>query len=319
MNPTLETKTTATRQWFPIGVVPLAPLVTPETAAGAWNFNPLIALALALVAWRYMDGVWRLWRRSGAGRGVSRRQVVCFWLGMAALVVALISPVDALGETLLSAHMGQHLLLMLVAPPLLVLGMPPAALAWALPPGWGRPLAHWWHRRSWLRRLWHFISRPSVAWTLNAAIVWLWHLPGPYQAAVNEPGIHMLEHLSFIGVSLLFWWPVLSTSGRRRLGNGPAILYLFTTAIHSSILGALMTLARSPWYPVYEPRTVAWGLTALQDQQAAGAIMWVPGGMVYALAVVLLTARWLQTLEARDNAAATAFAAPAAASERDGG
>jgi putative membrane protein len=255
--------------------------------AYAWNWNPVVGAMLALAGWRYMDGVWRYWRRVGSGRGVSHWQVMMFWAGLLVMFVALISPLDALSERLLSAHMLQHLLLMLVAPPLLVAGAPPLALINAVPRRWRRQLARWWNRQHFL----HHLSEPFTVWVIFGLTLWVWHIPAFYQAALHDPAIHILEHLSFSGAALLFWWVYL-----REVHQGLATLALFTTAVHSSILGALMTFSATAWYPVYDA-TVAWGLTALEDQQIAGLIMWIPGGVIYVIAALVLLGHWLQQME----------------------
>ncbi len=196
---------------------------------GAWNWNPLTGGLLALLAWRYMDGVWRMWRRAGVGRGIAQWQVGAFWAGWAALFIALISPIDTYGETSLAVHMVQHLLLMLVAAPLLVLGLPPIAQISMIPVQWRRGLVRGWHRRKALRSMWMLLSAPLAAWGIFAGVMWGWHLPALYQAALREPSLHLLEHVSFMGAALLFWW---SVGARQALG----FLSVFTAAVHSSLL-----------------------------------------------------------------------------------
>jgi cytochrome c oxidase assembly factor CtaG len=281
--------------------LPAAAQAEAAVLSAAWNWNPLIGAALAFVAWRYMDGVWSLWRRSGVNRGVARWQVACFWLGLLALFAALISPLDGLSEQLFYAHMLQHLLLMLVAPPLLLLGLPPVALAWAMPGRWGRSLAQWWHRQTGLQALWRLITEPVSAWIIFAIVVWLWHLPGLYQAALRDPVVHALEHACFLGSALLFWW-VLPLHGREhRMSYGAGVLYVFTTALHSSILGVLLTFSTSVWYADYAVTAPLWGVTPLEDQQLAGLIMWIPAGVFYLIAVLALLAAWLHAMERRSQ------------------
>ncbi len=263
----------------------------------AWNWNPLIGLAMGFTAWRYMDGVWSLWRRAGAVRGVMRWQVAAFWGGWVTLFIALVSPLDALGEQLFVAHMIQHLLLMLVAAPLLALSMPPAALAWAVPRRWRRGLAQWWHPQTGLQAAWRMITSPVVTWSVFALVLWVWHLPALYQAALRDVTVHIIEHLSFLGAALLFWW-VLPLHGREhRLSYGAGILYLFTTALHSSLLGVLLTFSNSVWYVDYVSSAPAWGLTPLEDQQLAGLVMWIPSGILYLAAVLVLMAGWFHAME----------------------
>jgi cytochrome c oxidase assembly factor CtaG len=142
------------------------------------------------------------------------------------------------------------------------------------------------------------LSDPRVAWILQTAALWGWHAPGPYQAALASSTVHALQHLSFLGSAMLFWWAlVYGKHGRRAYGI--AVLAVFTTAVQSSILGALLTFAPAPWYPAYIEATAAWGLNPLQDQQLAGLVMWVPAGGLYTLASLAFLALWLQEGERR--------------------
>lgn len=267
----------------------------------AWNSDPIIVGGLALFAWFYGRGVYRLWQQAGTGRGVARWQTAAFAAGWLALAVALLSPLDYLSHWLFAAHMGQHLLLLVVAPPLVVLGAPPLVWAWATPRRWRRPLARWWHRQSGLRRWAKRISHPYVAWGSYGLMVWLWHIPILYETAVHNPWVHALEHACFAGAALFFWGTV-ARPGRNASRYALGLLFVFTTALHNTLLGVLITFAPTPWYAVYTERAEQWGLTPLADQQLAGVIMWVPAGLAYLLAVLLLLYVWLTLLEQRDNA-----------------
>lgn len=266
----------------------------PETLWQSWNLSPTIMVALLLAAVLYGRGIKTVWQQAGPGRAVSYGRVIAFALGLLTLVVALVTPLDALSEALLSAHMVQHLLLMLLAAPLLVYGVPPAALAWATPRPWRRRVARWWHRSHWLARLWAVLSHPGVVWGLHAAAVWLWHLPSFYQAALLNETVHVLEHGSFLAAALLFWW-TLAHHGSS--APGTMILFVFTTALYSTLLGALLTFAPQVWYPAYGILPYAWDMTPLADQQLAGVIMWVPAGVVYLGAALWLLGAWLVQAE----------------------
>jgi len=266
--------------------------LAPHDAWTAWSFDLGIVVPLFLSAWLYSRGVERMWRRSGAGRGVRRWEAACFAGGWVALLVALVSPLHAVGEALFSAHMVQHELLMAVAAPLLVLGRPVVPFLWAVPMRWRRRVGGW-SKRTPVRAAWRGMTGPFAAWFLHAAALWLWHLPPAYQAAVRSGAVHALQHASFLGTGLLFWWAVLH--GREgRVGYGASVLSLFATAMHSGGLGALLTLTSRPWYPWYAGSTAAWGLTPLEDQQLAGLIMWVPAGAVYLIAALALVAAWMR-------------------------
>ncbi|HKC65760.1 MAG TPA: cytochrome c oxidase assembly protein, partial [Pyrinomonadaceae bacterium] len=136
------------------------------------------------------------------------------------------------------------------------------------------------------------------AWAVHALALWVWHIPVLFQATLDSEFIHTLQHLSFFFSALLFWWALIH--GRRGLlGYGAATLYVFTTSVHSGLLGALITFAQGIWYPAYKGYTASWGLTPLEDQQLGGLIMWIPAGLVYIFAGLALFAGWLRESEAR--------------------
>lgn len=262
--------------------------VDPAAAASVWTFEPwVVALLLASLA-MYVAGVRRLWRRAGAGRGIGARRVACFVTGWLVLAVALTSPIDTLAGALFSMHMVQHELLMVVAAPLFVMSRPLEAWTWALPPAWRRPLAAAGRLRP-VAAAWRALSEPLGAWTLHAAVLWLWHIPWLFEAALTNDWVHALQHASFLASALLFWWSVLGRGVRRPDGVGLASL--FTTMLHTGALGALLTFAPHPWYGHYA--AAALGLTALEDQQLGGLVMWVPGGLAYMAAGLAIVAAWL--------------------------
>jgi putative membrane protein len=264
--------------------------MAPHDLWRSWNLEPWLLVLFALAIALYARGLARLWARAGTHRGIARWQALCYGLGILLLLVALVSPLDPLGETLSAAHMVQHMLL-IIAAPFLVLATPLPVYLWALPLSWRRALAGG-ARRPWFASAWRLLTRPLVAWVLYAAALWVWHAPVFYQAALEIRLLHDLEHFSFLATALLFWWVVLRTSAR-----GTALALLFTTMLHGGQLAALMSFTPTPWYPAYAETTLAWGLTPLEDQQLAGLIMWVPGGLSYLLASLALLGLWLQRLE----------------------
>jgi putative membrane protein len=189
--------------------------------------------------------------------------------------------------------MAQHEFLMLLAAPLLVLSRPLIPILWGLPIRWRRALGQW-SKGPWVARSWLAITRPAVAWCVHAAALWLWHAPRLFQATLSSDWIHSAQHISFLGTALLFWWSLFYAQGRTDYGS--SVLYVFTTAVHTSILGALLTFAGAVWYPAYAPSTTAWGLSPLEDQQIGGLIMWIPAGVVY-----LAAGLWLLALCLRDS------------------
>jgi putative membrane protein len=267
------------------------------TVLSWWTWEPFTALLLALSGALYAAGLARLWRRAGVGQGIRRREALCFAGGWLALLMALLSPVDALGGILFSAHMAQHELLILVAAPLLVLGRPLAPFLWALPEP-ARETVGRWSRAPAFAAFWRRLTAPLVVFVLHGLALWIWHLPSLYQATLDDDFIHALQHLSFFASSALFWWALIH--GRfGRLGYGAAVLYVFLTSLHSGILGALLTFAPRLWYPIYEARTSRWGLSPLEDQQLAGLIMWIPAGVVFIVLGLALFAAWLGEAERR--------------------
>lgn len=267
-------------------------------ASAPWTPDPLAVLLLGATLALCVAGLARIWGRAGAGRGVALGRAAALGAGLLALGVALLSPLDGASAELVSAHMAQHMILMTVAAPLLVLGTPLPVMLAGLPAGWGRALARSWNRGRALPALWNRASRPLSAGLLQAAALWVWHAPAAYQGALTDRVVHDLEHLSFFATALLFWWSIAHVRGRP-FGYASGVLSLFAAFMHSGLLAALMTFARSPWYPAYGLVPLEWGLTPLEDQQLAGLLMWVPGGLVYLGAGLLLLGRWLQRMEHR--------------------
>ena len=220
---------------------------------------------------------------------------MCFAGGWFTLFVTLVSPLHPWGQMLFSVHMTQHELLMLVAAPLLVLGRPLIAFLRALPPKSASRLARLSNERSW-QAGWGTITNPLIAWLIHAVVLWAWHAPALFQATLHSEWVHAAQHVSFLASALLFWWAVIHCK-RIELGYGAAVLYLFTTAVHSGLLGALLTFANRVWYPDYAHTTGSWGLTPLEDQQLGGLIMWIPACLAYLFAGLALFAGWLRESE----------------------
>jgi putative membrane protein len=275
-----------------------------------WSARPGVVLPIAIAALIYFVGLTRLWRHSAIGRGISRARAAAFTAGLLTLVAALMSPLDALSDALFSVHMAQHLSLMVVAAPLLVLGAPEVALLWSLPRSW----------RSAVGRVERRLARavvgdergtgrgPVIVLVLGTAVLWMWHAPALYDLALRNDGIHTTEHVGFLATAILFWATVLRRP-RERLGNGLRILYVFATGLQSSLLGALLTFATRPLYAPHIDLAPAWGLEALEDQQIAGLLMWVPPAFLYLGVIVWLFGSWFEALgrrhDDRDEAVAT--------------
>ncbi len=263
----------------------------PHDLAGAWTWEPGVVLPLLLTAAAYLAGVRRVWARAGSGRGVRRSDVVRFAAGWVVLALALVSPLHALGGALFSAHMAQHELLLAVAAPLLVLGRPGVATAWALPRRWRAPVGRAAYA---VARRCRALAAPYGATAAHAAAIWLWHAPPVYGLALRSEVAHAAQHASFLGTALLFWWAVLSPRGRRHPGAG--VLALFLTTLHTGALGALLALGTRVLVPHYLTTTAPFGLSPLEDQQLAGLVMWVPGSAAYVAAAL-----WLLGTRLRDG------------------
>ena len=266
----------------------------PHDLWSALSLDPVVTVGLAAGAVLYAVGMMRLRARS-VRRSARRWEALAFWSGWSTLALALLSPLHHLGAALVSAHMAQHELLMALAAPLLVLGRPLVVTLWGLPPRARRTLGGW---ARVLRPLWRFLSRIEVAWLLHAVAIVGWHLPRLYQGTLHSNFVHGLQHSSFLLTALVFWWSVLPGATLRNR-HGAAMLSLFGTMVYTGGLGALLTLGRALWYPAYGAAASSWGLTPVEDQQLAGLIMWVPGGVSYLLATGWLLLDWLRTAERR--------------------
>jgi putative membrane protein len=260
----------------------------PHDLWRSWEFDPGVIIPLSISAALYAIGSRRHF-------GLTRLQKFCFWMGWSSLMGALVSPLHPLGEVLFCAHMVQHEILMLVSAPLLVLSRPLVTFLWALPFEWRRTLGRW-SKFVPIRRSWLWLTAPFTAWWIHAVAIWLWHAPALFQATLRSDLVHSAQHLSFLLSALLFWWALFYAHGQRAYGSG--VLYIFTTAVHTGILGALLTFAPHLWYPAYGETTQAWGLSPLQDQQIGGLIMWVPASLVYLVAGLALFAAWMKESDA---------------------
>jgi putative membrane protein len=250
-----------------------------------WNFDWLLLVTLIVPLLLFMRGA--------MSYRVEWRRMASFVAAQATLFVALVSPLDALSESLFAAHMLQHLLLMLVAAPLLVWSRPLAPLLRGLLHRWRKAVGGTAHHPS-VQRVWAKATGLVVVVPLHVGAVWLWHLPALYSAALNDKGIHILEHAAFFVTAALFWWVINNSSAL-----GGRLLGIFLVMMASGLLGALMTFSSAPWYADHAPFAAVWGLTPLEDQQLAGLLMWVPAGMIYTALAAMLFGAWLQAIEQR--------------------
>ncbi len=287
------------------------PAPTVGTFLLDWGFDPTLWLpALAALA-LWQAGVRRV-NRAHPHHRVARSRTLFFVVGVAVVLVALDSGVGLYDDTLLSDHMVQHLLLILIAPPLLLLGGPATLALQAAPAD---------VRRRWLLPMLHsralrLLGRPVVAWVLFAAVQWSTHFSPVYELSLENNWVHDAEHLLYLVSALLFWLPVVGRNPAPwRLSPAASVLYVGLQAPQMTFLALAIFMAPEPLYPFYADASRAWGPTALADQQLAGGIMWVAGDLVFIGIVLLLVIAWMRDEERRaaradrqlDAASALAF------------
>jgi putative membrane protein len=269
-------------------------MTTWQLLSSTWTWQPSVLVGCAALFATYL-----LAFRATTAWPPAPGKISLFLLADLALLVALVSPLDVLGDDyLFSAHMLQHLLLLLVTPPLLILSLPAALQHRAL----AYPV---------LGRAAHILGHPVLAWIAYIGFVWAWHVPALYNAALADENVHLVEHLCFLVGATLFWWPVLAPAAEARLAPIPAIFYLFFGMVAQALLGIWLTFTPVGLYPTYLHPDDAlgilpllrngWGLTPSADQQLAGLMMWVPGGLVYLPAIFGALARWYALPEDEDQ------------------
>ncbi len=266
------------------------------TSAAAWPIEPPLYVVLVAAA------LYRLGRRRRVSGSRGRRETgrtVAFALGLLTIVVALDTPLDPLADTLFAAHMAQHVLLLTVAPPLIVLAAPWTRIWQPLPLRFRRSVARAIVRSPRgrpLRLAAHAVSKPLCAWTLFNVNLVVWHVPALYDLTLRNQWVHELEHGLFFGTGLLFWGAVFdSPPFRSRLTWLRRAAYVTTGMLVSWVLAVVLAFATSPLYPAYaSPAHRPGGLSALADQQIAAGVMWVPGSLAYTIAVVVFFYRFLE-------------------------
>jgi cytochrome c oxidase assembly factor CtaG len=254
----------------------------------SWTLSPGVLLAVAIAGWVYFRR-WRQVRRGASPRSAAEAPVwrlCCFLAALLAMLLALITPLDALADQLLFSHMVQHVLLLDLAPILAIVGLTRVIL---------RPLTRVVHEVE--RRAGPF-AHPAFAVALYVAVIWAWHVPAAYDLAVRHSGVHLLEHLTFLLAGSLYWWHLLSPiRARLRLeGLGP-VAYMGSTKLLVGALGMGLAFAPTALYPYYVHLPRVWGISALDDQAMAGLIMAVEQSIVMGVALVVLFVRALAESE----------------------
>jgi cytochrome c oxidase assembly factor CtaG len=246
-----------------------------------------VALPLLLAAALYCVGWTRLARHTPVRNHAALVARLALALGSVTTVAVALLGLHAAAHESFAAHMVQHLLLVAVAVPALLLADPLAAVVWALPRGVRAGARRVLSERAAPRRAWQALTRMPVAWTLHAAALWLWHVPAVYDAALVSGPLHDAEHLVLTATAVLFWWPIIAPAPRHAAAPGARIVYLVLGAFQSAALGVVLMSAPHPLY--------AYG--ALEDQALGGVLMWSVGGAVDMAAVLVLVYRFLSAAE----------------------
>jgi putative membrane protein len=280
-----------------------------------WTLDPWVWVPLSLFCALYVKGIFSIRnQRRTIGRTsgvVQARALFCFGAGAAALFIALIWPLDALGEISFAAHMAQHMVLIAIAAPLLVAARTAVPVAVALSGVW--PHTFVWFAQ--VRKMSRIALRPNLAFSIHAVIIWLWHAPLLFDAALRWQWLHIIEHISFLASGMLFWAALRQAGRSGGDGWGVAALWTLATLIHTGILGALITFAPRLIYSSYGAGNGI-ALTPMEDQQLAGLIMWIPGGLCYLIVGIGFAAAWLRHAEDGDRLMLPASAPPAAEQRR---
>lgn len=253
----------------------------------SWTFEPWSVVSLLLGSIIYLRGWWQLHRR--LPRRFGARRLIAFQSGMLTLFLALVSPLHELAEKLLQFHMIQHLFLMMVVPPLLLLGAPILPLLRGLP----RPALRYGLRQLFssraFKRLANFFTDPLVCLLAFTVSNVAWHVPALYELALRSEFWHAVQHICFFGTGLLFWWPVVQPwPSRLRWPRWTMIPYLLFADIQNTALSAFLIFSERVLYPTYAAVPRLWGISVLDDQAAAGVIMWVPGSVIFLVPVAVL-------------------------------
>jgi cytochrome c oxidase assembly factor CtaG len=264
--------------------------------AWAWDWRPVVLLSVGAVGTLYLRGWWRLRRSPRTRAAAPGWRLAAYLVGLASVVVALCSPIELLAELSFTAHMVQHQLLMMMAPPLLLLAAPFPVILWALPPRLRPRVGALMGRPGPIRRALKTLTWMPVAGVLYTVTLWGWHHPAAYEAALGYPVLHDIEHLTFFGTAVLFWWPIVNPAPRlHRLNSGvmygARIGYLILATAQNTLLGAVLGLSERVFYPSYAaaPRLLAdWG--PVDDQAFGGGVMW-SGSHMFLVAILVLLHR----------------------------
>ncbi len=285
-------------------------MVFLRTIFSVWELRWEVLLPLTVMLYLYLRGWLRLrriqhetaqrrhrerWRLPRRHPPLATRwRLVSYGSGWLVLLVALTSGLDAYSAMFFFVHMIQHLLLVMVAPPLLWLGQPYAIGVWGLPRGLRLEMARWLGRGAFLRRVLVQIGRPGLVWLGMVVVMWVWHDGTLYDLALRLPWVHDLEHITFFLTGLYFWWLVIGAAPRVYvLTPIKRALFLVASVPPNALLGVAIALAEEPLYAYYESVPRLWGMSVMADQQLGGILMWVPGSMMFLMAALISAAMYL--------------------------
>ncbi len=263
----------------------------------AWDFFTPVAAITCIAIAAYALGLYRLQKRSG-GQAVPLARRVCAFSGLALMALALMGPLDVYAGRAFFIHMSQHLVLAMFAAPLMLAASPVSVYLWALPGpvrlGLGASLA----KQGALRRVGTLLVRPPVALLAFVLTFYLWHLPPAYGAALNNNGIHFLQHLTMFASGVLFWWPIMGPAPiKTGLSYPQRLLYLLLVVTPKAMLAAVITLSGHVLYGHYLAAPDLWGVSDSEDQVIAGLLMWIPGNLVFLGALTILFFKWYEKEE----------------------
>jgi len=286
--------------------------VSTTELALSWTFDPLVVLALGLTVVAYTRGIFTM--RPLGDHVLGTWRPVAFFTGMVFAFLALSSPIDVLSDRLFAFHMIQHLMLVFVAAPLILIGAPLLPMLRGIPSGVRRITVIPGAKSTQVRFLSHQLTNPMIAWTVFVVSLWGWHTPSLYAAALESEAIHILEHVSFIGTALLFWWLVIDpVPFRGRIPYLGRLAYVILALTQSLPLAAMLTFTSKPWYEPYITSGGYWGIDPMTDQQIGGLIMWIGGMVAYFVAVAALFTVAMKKDEADTRKRQLAMAVPSLA------
>ena len=281
----------------------------------SWNWRLDVIIILLVLGGLYSVGWWRLRKRTrrarGRRRGASRHELAARWrlvsyvAGLLFVALALLSPIDALGQQLFFMHMIQHLLLIMIAPPLLLIANPMPFILWGLPAKWrlksGHGIAYLLQREGSIRRGIRVATGAGVVWLVWTIALIGWHDPAMYNAALRSEFIHDLEHLTFFAASMIFWWIVTGAGPHihKQFGHIGRIVFVLAAVPPNMALGLVLAFAGTVIYSYYEAVPRLWGIDPVTDQRIGGVIMWIPGSMMFIIAALVLIAQMLQEEDAK--------------------